>query len=465
MENFSELNSENGSIRELYMDILNKRQKFLVRMANDSDKEAFKYLWTVCFNDTIPFVEWFFENRFFPEYSVCIEFDGRIICAMQSIKAPIWIREESITGVIVAGVCTHPDFRGMHLMKSMFAFYIEQMRNKGITAITYKPENMNTYHSLGHFPSTNTIWYEFVSGDFDAKTRDSYDDSFSLGLENYSFTICRIKDMTPFDVTKCFDLYSKIAYLYSGMVDRDFELFKLKASDYNCVGGNIAIYYLDNTVLAYCFYFDMENVIYGEEFIAVDFTSASILINHLKEIFKNKDLKIKLQSDFTEFFKQKPNTDDKQNDISLNHIFDAKISTFDENKNSLTPKYSNVKMVEQNVLGVTNVDTFVKHLNLSRKTDKSILEGIIIETFDNVIKENNIKFNLLGEKSSYSPCVKINTGSFVQILCGYKSIYEVIAQDCEKEENEKEVTFLKNDNLTQIDKILPRFPCFIVDEY
>ena len=43
-----------------------------IRNAVSEDKKEFRSLWDKCFTDSIVFRDWFFENRFIPEYSICM---------------------------------------------------------------------------------------------------------------------------------------------------------------------------------------------------------------------------------------------------------------------------------------------------------------------------------------------------------------------------------------------------------
>lgn len=50
-----------------------------VRIAKAEDKKAFYDLWKICFGDSDAFCDWFFVNRFAPDYSVVLETEGKIV--------------------------------------------------------------------------------------------------------------------------------------------------------------------------------------------------------------------------------------------------------------------------------------------------------------------------------------------------------------------------------------------------
>ena len=54
-----------------------------VRIAKAEDKKAFYDLWKICFGDSNAFCDWFFINRFAPDYSVVLETEGKIVSCIR----------------------------------------------------------------------------------------------------------------------------------------------------------------------------------------------------------------------------------------------------------------------------------------------------------------------------------------------------------------------------------------------
>lgn len=67
-----------------------------VRIAKAEDKKAFYDLWKICFGDSNAFCDWFFVNRFAPDYSVILETEGKIVSCMQAFPYTLWIRGREI---------------------------------------------------------------------------------------------------------------------------------------------------------------------------------------------------------------------------------------------------------------------------------------------------------------------------------------------------------------------------------
>ena len=78
----------------------------LIRKEKFSDKDQVKKLWNICFGDTAEFTDWFFAERFLPEYGIVAEENGIITAAMQGWPYTLNIRGQDIPAVMLAGVST-----------------------------------------------------------------------------------------------------------------------------------------------------------------------------------------------------------------------------------------------------------------------------------------------------------------------------------------------------------------------
>jgi hypothetical protein len=442
----------------------------MIRMAKTKDKKAFIDLWRICFEDSPAFVDWFFENRFFPEYSACVEIDGVLVAAMQSMPLPLWVRGMSVPGAIVVAVCTHPDFRGRHLMKNMFAFYMHQMREKKILAITYKPENIPTYFSLGHYPTTRTLHYTAAPYPREPGVSGRIPSSES-GYKS-SMRVSAVTELSERDLRACFDLYSSIAPSYSGMVDRDEGLFLLKSNDYASDGAK-AVLCFDKSLpgsqprlVGYCFFYDTEEELYGEEFLAKDIAAASRMIRSLRSLPGGKPVGVKIPPDFAG--RVQGMLDEAASEAileaaagALPDAAPAAISSpvrigFAGGEASLSP---------QNVTGVTDIAEFIRKLDLSRFADHVLLSGLVIGVRDLIVEENNLSLNLLGEVTASTPCLTIGIGYLVQALCGYSRIMDFETKKDNTGQTAGPLVIEDAAKADRVNQILCRTDCFIVDEY
>ena len=107
-----------------------------VRIAKAEDKKAFYDLWKICFGDSDAFCDWFFVNRFAPDYSVVLETEGKIVSCIQAFPYMLWIRGREIPGAMLCGVSTHPDYRKKGYMGQIFTYEMKLLRENGCTTHT-----------------------------------------------------------------------------------------------------------------------------------------------------------------------------------------------------------------------------------------------------------------------------------------------------------------------------------------
>ncbi len=335
-----------------------------IRNAVSEDKKEFRSLWDKCFTDSIVFRDWFFENRFIPEYSICMEEDNKIVSEVQSIPYFIKIRNAIIPATMMVGACTHPDYTKRGYMKELYTWYMNYVKDLGIVLCAHTPAVLHTYFYVGHFPVSSTAFIEIEKVE---KTADEAD-VLEIDMKNESAAFL-----------KC---YSRFAQNYSGIILRTISDMRLKLSDYAADGGK-AIAVLENgEVLAYAVYYDTEEMLHGEEIVSLNQHAEQKIVNKLIHLGEGKKVKIKLPPD--------------------------------------TKSISNqgvVTISPRNVLGLANVSHLLRAVgnNLS----------IAIEIEDSVVKENNGIFNLKGEKTKELPVFKTTSGNLIQWLCGYKSIEEL----------------------------------------
>ena len=129
-----------------------------VRIAKAEDKKAFYDLWKICFGDSDAFCDWFFRNRFAPDYSVVLETEGKIVSCMQAFPYTLWIRGREIPGAMLCGVSTHPDYRKKGYMGQIFTYEMKLLREKGCLVAPHTPAVLQSYFPFGHFPVADAAY-------------------------------------------------------------------------------------------------------------------------------------------------------------------------------------------------------------------------------------------------------------------------------------------------------------------
>ena len=137
-----------------------------VRVAKENDVEGFYRLWKICFGDSDNFCNWLFENRFYPDYSVCLEKNGEILSAMQAVPYKIVVRGKGLPGAMLCGVSTHPDHRKKGFMRKIFTLAMNHLRQKDILLTVHTPAVLESYFSYGHFPVADA---SYIQGEYSGK--------------------------------------------------------------------------------------------------------------------------------------------------------------------------------------------------------------------------------------------------------------------------------------------------------
>ncbi|MHB1453261.1 MAG: GNAT family N-acetyltransferase [Saccharofermentanales bacterium] len=385
------------------MKFMSLGEEFEVRFAHDGseeDKAGFIGLWKMCFDDTPEFVDFFFCSRYFPDFSVCITQNGKFISSMQSMPLLLLIRKAPVQSAIVAGVCTHPDYRGRGLMRRMFELYLPEMRRRGIQAITYHPVDFSIYRSLGHYPATRTRFYRFDAPQPAAKIRFSQD-------------VFDLKGLPEEMIRAAYDLYHRHSSDYSGIVARTYENFVLKMSDYAASDAKLVFVHDSDGFTGYCIYFVSSSEIRGEELMALNDDAKLMLMDRLIDLATRRKLTVKIP-----------------------------------------PAHGDLQLVPQNVLGITDLQQFIKALSLERFLNRSVMTDFVIEVKDAFIKENSGTFDLYGDISARRPLASVDIGHYVQFLCGYISSDELLA-----------TADAYSCLVASVDSALGKELCYIVDEY
>ncbi len=390
----------------------------MVRTAMQEDRAAIQSLWSVCFQDSEEFTNWFFQQRYVPEYSACVEENGRLVSAMQSLPLFVRVRDRLLPSAIVAGVSTDPACRGKGYMGDMFRYYMNRMRQEGIVAVPHTPANLPTFFSKGHYPVTDTAHLTVAQG---AKAL----------LTDRKPNCCHAEDRS---LTDCFpdyggmlSCYDKFARHYSGIAARSLADFRLKMADYDGEPGTRCLLLWDSQekakIQGYVIYQQTKDHLHAEEVITPVAALQDELLFSLLVSAGNKSCHVKLPPDRA---------------VSSELFRSGSDYTWE-----IRP---------QGVMGAANIPAF-----LSLLSDGSKSEDITLSVTDPIVPENNGNFTLSGAPSCQKPQVSLDAGRLVQLLCGYQSAAELA--------EEEKIIAADPAVLRELDQIYPKLSCFIIDEY
>lgn len=212
----------------------------IVRQLKNSDKDCSKELWQARFNDSEPFVDWFFEHRYRPQFSFGA-FEGELLVAVShGCPMRIMVRDCVTPALMISGVATREGYEEKGLMHRVVEAQMSFATQMGIPIAFNKPVNLDTYASLGFVPCTDVMLFS---------------------AESVNAKPCLER---PVDLEMMHRMYSRVMSSYSGSVVRSLCEFKLKMDDYLSDGARIL--FSDD---GYCVYFENEDSAFVEEIVAL----------------------------------------------------------------------------------------------------------------------------------------------------------------------------------------------------
>lgn len=215
-----------------------------IRLLTQDDKAQALALWKVSFDyDPPAFADWYFENRYLPQWSVGV-FDGdKLISMIHGTPMTLSLGEGSFPALMTSGVATVSEEQGKGHMHEAMLFLRACAAEKGIRALFNHPQRQGAYAHLG-FRSCAFTQYWRGEGTH------------------------RAGDIAPFSEEEAFRIYTALSDRYAGFVRRDRDGFRLKMADYASVGGRGFLVEEAGRTVGYCMYFDGEDL-WAEEVLSL----------------------------------------------------------------------------------------------------------------------------------------------------------------------------------------------------
>lgn len=246
----------------------------MAEAARESDLQQLRALWEACFDDPPPFVDWFFENRFLPEYCSVSRHGGEVVACAHALPVFFGLRDALLPAHMVGGVATRPEFRRQGRMHDVMRRALRFARESGAAALLFRPDRLSDYASLGVLPASDTQYLTLPA----AAPRPEASDARACGL------------------WEAFSCYRDFARRYSAMVRRDWADFRMKMSEYFSSGGKILAVDRGGFAAGYCVYFEEETV-YADECAALDGEAYQSLYRALARVAAGRDLTMRLPPD------------------------------------------------------------------------------------------------------------------------------------------------------------------------
>ena len=211
------------------------------------------------------------------------------------------------------------------------------------------------------------------------------------------------KELYPF--------YTLFSAKYSGIIKRSKEDFLRKADDYAADGGKCAEYKVNNEIKGYAFFYQTEEKLMCVETAAEEGYYHALMEGLLK------------QAEGLQFSAKLPP------ELFLNFPFTKMIRK------------------QKGVMGLCNASGLLNRLQVK------IPYGF--KLYDPVVEENNGNFDFNGNVYTDIPVFEISAGNLLQVLVGYYTLEELRDQ----------LNITDEVKFTEINKLLPKQKCYIIDEY
>lgn len=127
-------------------------KSFEMRFPYENDYEKLKALWQTAFDDSKESLDFFFKKTVSPDRVLAAFEDGKLVSALYMLESEIIKANKTYSAYYIYAVCTHPDFRGKGMMKSLFEELFKVAKSRNIDYLFLVPEKdylFNIYKNIG----------------------------------------------------------------------------------------------------------------------------------------------------------------------------------------------------------------------------------------------------------------------------------------------------------------------------
>ncbi|MDO5112549.1 MAG: GNAT family N-acetyltransferase, partial [Clostridia bacterium] len=307
------------------------------------------------------FLDWFFTERYLPDWCVVAEREGRIAGVAHTLPLHLRVRDTILPCAILGGVATETAFRGQGVMREIMTMLMRMLHARGVPVLPHRPVELRVYASLGHYPASD---FQYAA--------------LGAGAPRPAFDPCLETDATA-EGAALYTCYGAFSKRYSGVIDRSYADFACKLRDYASSGAACVRVEEAGIVTGYCVYYEDANEVYGDECVARSPDAYRRLCEGMALRAAGKQLRMRLAPDV------------------------------------VIPGAQSVT-APRSVIGVADVRPLLRAVGLS---------GGSIEVTDDVVPENAGIMDLEGNATSRPPQLRIGAGRLAQWAMGYRSMADI----------------------------------------
>lgn len=125
-------------------------------------REQVKQLWQDAFNDTDSFVNLYFERIYSDEINYTVEYNGRVVAALQAITFEFKLGNEILKTAYLSGIVTNKNYRNKGFMRQLLDKTHNSLQAKGFDAVWLIPAEEYLFEIYGKF-GYQTLFYKNYS--------------------------------------------------------------------------------------------------------------------------------------------------------------------------------------------------------------------------------------------------------------------------------------------------------------
>jgi len=128
--------------------------------AEPSDKNEVMAIWNYCFGDPKEYTDYYFKSRYKPENTVVAKDSDGIASALQLNPHRISLGGKLYDTSYIVGVSTLPQYRGLGIVRNLFAFAFNELFKRGELVSVLMPIDYSIYRKFGYEAVCEQYLYE-----------------------------------------------------------------------------------------------------------------------------------------------------------------------------------------------------------------------------------------------------------------------------------------------------------------
>ncbi len=205
-----------------------------VRRLETRDRPQAEALWRDTFEESPAFASYYFDRRFCPLHAFGAFDADRLVAMAHGRATKIIVEKKLFPALLVAGVCTVPEYRGQGLMHKLMTLLIDHARNTGFSCCYLHPVSESLYASLGFRNGTDAV----IAHSDESRVHEPFD--LSEG----------------FDADAMLSVYHTLQRTHSGMEFRDETELDIVFADYAIDQAKVMTAFRQKQPVGYMIYCD-----------------------------------------------------------------------------------------------------------------------------------------------------------------------------------------------------------------